>query len=443
MVKLGRQAIVVGAGIGGLLAAAVLAEYFETVLVFEKDRLCDDPQPRKGVPQGPQVHALVKRGENILADIFPQFRARLVDAGAMNPRFGLDVPIFEGGGWQPKRDNGLALFTQSRALLEGVVRGCLLDLANVEIRDGARLRNFRLSAQNEITGIEIAGENGGADAFIEADLTIDAAGRGSLLPKWLIDNGFGEVPTSKLGIDICYVTLLLNQPPEFAGKPDGWVVRSTAPRQTRGATMLAIEGERWLLTLVSRFGGAPALNLADCLEFAGSLEVPEVHDWARQASLDTPPRRFNIPQSLLSHFDRLEKFPDRLLPLGDVIGTFNPLQAQGMTIAACHGEHLRAALERCREDGGGLAGLTQAYLQGAVAISANAWHAAATNDFAYPQTRGERPADLAGRLRFRRALREIIEHDPDLHRDAMLVQQMLAPSSILRRPDVLARAAEL
>ena len=50
--RLGKQAVVVGAGIGGLTAARVVADYFERVVVLDRDALPERAEPRAGVPQG-------------------------------------------------------------------------------------------------------------------------------------------------------------------------------------------------------------------------------------------------------------------------------------------------------------------------------------------------------------------------------------------------------
>ncbi len=52
MPVLGDHAVVLGASMGGLLAARVLADFYRTVTVIERDELPDDPVTRKGVPQG-------------------------------------------------------------------------------------------------------------------------------------------------------------------------------------------------------------------------------------------------------------------------------------------------------------------------------------------------------------------------------------------------------
>ena len=57
---LGRHAIVVGAGIGGLAAAKALSSSFETVTVLERDALPPEPIARIGTPQARQIHVLLR-----------------------------------------------------------------------------------------------------------------------------------------------------------------------------------------------------------------------------------------------------------------------------------------------------------------------------------------------------------------------------------------------
>jgi len=70
---IGKQALIVGAGMGGLTAARVLADYFERVLVLERDTLPAHAQDRAGTPQGKHVHALLAGGQRALEDLFPGF----------------------------------------------------------------------------------------------------------------------------------------------------------------------------------------------------------------------------------------------------------------------------------------------------------------------------------------------------------------------------------
>src|SRR5271155_2227629 len=82
MTVLGERAVVLGASMGGLLAARVLADFFETVTVVERDLLPDDPAVRRGVPQSRHVHVLLARGAQTFDELFPGFLDELVADGA-------------------------------------------------------------------------------------------------------------------------------------------------------------------------------------------------------------------------------------------------------------------------------------------------------------------------------------------------------------------------
>jgi len=435
-----EQIIVLGAGIGGLLAAGAVAPFFERVVVIEKDLLPDELRPRKGVPQGPQVHAIIKRGENAITGIFPNFPDRLAAAGGAIVDVGRGLHVFEGGGWHPRRDVGLTMFTQTRALLEQVIRDCLTRLGNVTLKTDCRFAGLDFSDQGAVSAVRIKAEGSKEDSVIPADLVVDAMGRGSPLPMWLENHGYGSLRQSRTGIDVHYVTLHLQRPEAYKDAPNGWIIRPTGPTHKRGATMIAIEGQRWLLTLVGRLGDTPPLDVEGCLEYAKTVEGGVLYDLIRDAEILMQPRRFKIPEALLKHFDEMESLPTGLLPLGDVIGTFNPLFAQGMTIAALHAEILRDCLNDRPDSGDGWASLSRHYITEALAVSKAAWQGAANADFVYPETEGQRPPDLAEQQKIRHAVRELMETDALLHRDAIHVQQMLLPSEILARPEVLKKA---
>lgn len=78
MATLGDHAIVLGASMGGLLAARVLSDSYRTVTVVERDILPEDPVNRRGTPQARHVHGLLGRGGQIIDELFPGFLGELV-----------------------------------------------------------------------------------------------------------------------------------------------------------------------------------------------------------------------------------------------------------------------------------------------------------------------------------------------------------------------------
>ena len=77
-----QQAIVVGGSIAGLITARVLSEYFDQVLIIERDEITDRPVIHKSVPQGNHLHALLHGGLQVLSSLYPAFTEDLRQRGA-------------------------------------------------------------------------------------------------------------------------------------------------------------------------------------------------------------------------------------------------------------------------------------------------------------------------------------------------------------------------
>ena len=88
MPELGERAVVLGASMGGLLAARVLAEFYRSVTVVERDLLPDSPVNRRGVPQGKQPHILLAGCSQILESCSLGFSTSWSQAGSPSGRMG-------------------------------------------------------------------------------------------------------------------------------------------------------------------------------------------------------------------------------------------------------------------------------------------------------------------------------------------------------------------
>src|SRR5215470_8464813 len=175
-----KQALVIGAGMGGLTAARALADHFERVLVLERDALSGHPEDRPGVPQGRHVHALLAGGQHALCELFPGFDRDLVAMGAVPIRAGLDVRT-ERPGYDPfpQRDLGFDAYAQSRAQLELSVRQRLRAHPLIELRQQCRVQEFVARSDGAaVTSVRFTTADGKIET-VGADLIIDASGRGT------------------------------------------------------------------------------------------------------------------------------------------------------------------------------------------------------------------------------------------------------------------------
>src|SRR5215469_2350929 len=141
--RIGKRAVVVGAGMAGLAAARSLADFFERVIVLENDTLPKEAIHRPGTPQSKHLHALLAGGLQALSRLFPGFEEGLSEAGAVPLRMGYDDRI-ERPGYDPfpQRDLGILIYGMTRPLVEFTTRKRLREYRNVELRESCRAQQF-------------------------------------------------------------------------------------------------------------------------------------------------------------------------------------------------------------------------------------------------------------------------------------------------------------
>lgn len=164
----------------GLLAARVLSDRFEDVVVFERDVFPADVDNRRGVPQGHHAHALLCSGLQTLRTLFPGFVEELVAQGALHVDIS-GVRWFDNGGYQA-RTTGIEVLLVSRPRLETHVRNRVKALPNVRVIEGQDVESLPISPAKRVEGVRVRPMAGGTEAIHAFDLVVDASGRGSRTP---------------------------------------------------------------------------------------------------------------------------------------------------------------------------------------------------------------------------------------------------------------------
>ena len=422
-------AVIIGASIAGMAAARVLSEFARDVIVLEQDPLTDGPLPRRGVPQGRHFHLLLAGGCAAITDLFPGFEDELITAGGQRVNPGLVIRTFQAGNWAPQRDAGLAIFSQTRLLLEHLVRRRLSALSNVELRAGSSAARLIADRTVRISGVRVREANGVEDV-VGTDLVIDASGRASRARHWLAELGFGSPRASIIQVEQRYVSCLYRVPSDYAGEETIWRVRDTAP-STRASVLQPVEGDHWIAMFASRFGDYPPLHVEGLIDYAASYPQPQIADRLRAAAPVRRPAQYHFPSNVWWHYEELPTLPDGFLPIGDSIMSLNPVHGQGMTSALLQAKALGASVTRRATDGVALDGLAREYLSKIAPLLAHTWRVAALGDFAFGQTTGDRPPDLEELQRFNSGLAALANEDPDVFR---LTQRL---SHLLDGPEIL------
>jgi 2-polyprenyl-6-methoxyphenol hydroxylase-like FAD-dependent oxidoreductase len=396
------KAVIVGAGIAGLAAAAAVAPFFEAVTILDKDALPDGPQPRKGVAQDFQVHILLKGGELALESLMPGTRDALLAAGAVEVRQTEDVSIWEHDAWHARRDLGHSQLMMSRPAYEHVLRRYVLALGKVTIRD-----------RTPVDALPLEG----------SDLTIIATGRGDQLLAGL------DVPATTLGIEVTYTSAHFAKPARYRGE-GRFIACIPKPPDDRYGLVCPVENDEWLITLCSRFDNKVPTDLDGFRAYAAALPISDIADRLRDAVPLAPLRSYRIANATWRHFDRASGLPPHVIPIGDCISSFNPTFGQGMSVAAGHALALREALVAAGPDD--LDGVVAAYLPRAAAVSEQAWATAAMADLEYPLTVGDRPAGFDKMVLGSEAMRHAAGKHPEVHLLRFEIGNLVKPNSAAR-----------
>ncbi len=422
---LGHSAIVVGAGMGGLAAAAALSPYFETVAVLDKDTLPDGFRPRPGAGQSSHIHQLLKGGANSLERLLPGLEAAFYRAGAVEMRGGSDIALYDFGGLMPSFDAGFSVASLSRPAYERVLRTRVLELPNVTVRPDTAVRRCSVSS-GRCTGVEL--EDG---SQLLADLILDASGMNAPLTEQLVEGGHASFETEAVKINVAYVTGRFTKPEAFRGEAKGFFFLPAPPSHYFGL-LLPVENDEWIVSLGGRGANIPPRDLAGFRGYASHYATDDIYTRIRDAKPVADLKLYRKPFSTRRRYDQAKVWPDRLLAIGDSISTINPTYGPGMSVAGMQGGELASQLAQRASAGTGLDGIAADYLPAAFAISDIAWTLSVNSDYVYPETEGERPANFAVSRAVATVLRKLCDTDAEFLEFRYRLAHMMATSNSLR-----------
>jgi 2-polyprenyl-6-methoxyphenol hydroxylase-like FAD-dependent oxidoreductase len=437
---LGRRAVVVGAGIGGLSAAGVLAGYFEQVEILERDTLTASAGSRSGTPQDRHPHGLLAGGLQALREIFPGFERDLAGAGAVPVRVARDLRYERADvGVLPPRDFGWSVLCASRPLIELVLRRRAEAIGNIVLRPECRVTEIVPAAAGAaVTGVRYE-TTSVRSRLLEADLVIDASGRGALASAVLDALGWERPAVTEIGVDLSYATAVVPIP---ADAPPDWKLVLTLPdppARAINAVLVPAEGGRWMVLIAERGATARLETWGEFLDATRRLITPTLYNALRHVAPAQAIRHYRFPASQWRHFERLPHLPRGILPMADALCRFNPIYGQGMSAAAMQARLLQDALRRAAAEGDPIAAAQAGFMAEVGAVLQTPWSMSTSADLAFPTTRGERPANLEEGRQFETALFGAAVADPIVHRTLIEVSQLLQPFSRLQEPDMLRR----
>ncbi len=455
----------VGGGLAGLTAAWALRGFADRIVVVERDRYPEGVEYRPGVPQARHAHLVMEAGHRALEEMMPGIRRQLTDAGAQFVSATRDLRWLSSAGWMADYDPASVSFLCcTRPLLDKAVLDRVRADGSIEFLEGTEVVGL-LGSSRAVTGVrvrargasdgggdgdgdgEIGGEVGGgragggrSDAVrsaveeIPAQLVVDATGRRATTPAWLAELGCPPVPEEQVDAGVAYATRLFHRPPGF---DPGWksaYIQTAAPHIKTLGVLIPVEGDRWIVGLGGMRGAEPEPGEAGYNKLLNELRHPILSEALRDAEPATEVRGFRPGPSVRRHYERSPV--QGLLVTGDAASSFNPVYAQGITVAAFAARALRRSLVRRGDLGPATVRDAQ---RGIMEASKAPWMMSSSEDVRFPATTGG-PSGALIRLQHR-ALDRVLAaatRDPAVTSAFHEVLAMTSPPSALLRPNVLA-----
>ncbi|MFG2282281.1 FAD-dependent oxidoreductase [Streptomyces asoensis] len=434
------HAVVIGSSIAGLTAARALAHFMDRVTVIERDRLPRGPGRRRGLPQARHTHSLMTAARQGLEQLFPGIGEELLRAGAVHVRIPQDTLLLGPAGWLPRFDTGLSMLSTGRDLLDAAIRDRLRADPKVTFLTEHDVVALEPGPQDTVTGVWARGRDRTAPdgrtprRLIRADFVVDASGRASRAPQWLTELGYEPPAQSLAGTSTAYATALYAPP---IGHVADWksLTLMAAPGDPRTGLLHPVEGGRWSVSLGNADGTPPPADHAELLRAAGALRSPLLHDLLTAATPLGPVYRCGPVTSRWRHYEKLRRWPDQFLVVGDAFVALDPAHGHGMTLAV----HSALVLDHLLTAHGTAVGISHRLRRALAHRLAPAWRAATTTAHRAPP---EAPAALRARLAGGYAARIAAAATTDRHAATLLLQwqQALAPPAAALRPHAL-RAA--
>lgn len=393
------RAVIIGGSISGSLTAAVLSPHFSEVVLLDRDELPTGAELRAGVPHAHQVHALTVGGRLAIEEIYPGWTATAEQEGVPLVDTGRDLKYASKCGWLPRFETDMRSILASRVYIESLIRRCTKRIHNVKYESGVEVKSLILDGDRAV-GVRVVSAEG--EREVRGDLVVDASGRSSAAPDWLVQIGYDAPEETQINARWGYATTYFTVPdgfdPGFSALFVAPTVTGSGMAATRGGAMWIQEGEIWGLAaqgcagdfppgeisafreFFESFGGNEFTQLIDCGEQVRSLKV-----WRHAAN------RYR-------DFAGLERRPEGIIFVGDSVAAFNPIYGMGMAASAIGAIRLRDFLDqwhRDRSETGYVDGFAEAFQKRLDPIVQDCWRLSTGADLKIPGVRvngEERPA---------------------------------------------------
>jgi 2-polyprenyl-6-methoxyphenol hydroxylase-like FAD-dependent oxidoreductase len=355
-----ESVIVIGAGIGGLCTALMLAPTGRHVTLLERDGPIGDSNPdelfrewrRTGVGHVRQSHAFLARLRSIVKSEHPALLEQLKSYGVRDLTFDAMLTDIQQARYKPlPEDSDLTIITSRRTTLEMAMRRYVETLPNVTIRSGFLVKRLVTAKADDgvidVTGVE--GEVDGKSATLSADVVVDASGKGGFTIEQLIEEG-ANIREENESAGILYFTRHYRLLP---GKDEPSRNENPPPSGDLGFLKFGVfpgDNGNFSITLA-----VPEIELEMRKSILNpdtfhriTLMLPGLSPWTNESRSEATSKVYGMGD-LVSRWRDLvidgKPATRNYFAIGDTLVRTNPLYGRGCSFAAVGAQMLRQTLE--------------------------------------------------------------------------------------------------
>ncbi len=334
-------ACVLGGSIAGLLAARVLSDFSERVVIIERDDVRSSDSARPGAPHADQLHLLLPAGALWIERWLNGFTDDVLKMGAIVGGTKATITSFDGQR-QASGHRDHRILCGTRSLFESCARKAVLALPNVTLL-AARATGLQYRG-GAVNAVEYSDDR--ATGVLDTDFVVDAMGRSSRLSDWLNRGGFEQPSLERLAVPLNYATAYFERRTASADLDALAALATYSPGNAVDEVSIAaasvMENDQWMVALIGYEPDRPGRTIDQFR--ATSTKLPEIFREAMGGKATRELATYHQGESRRRHFTKLNHFPARLVCVGDAVASFNPIYGQGMSSAALHASCLASFL---------------------------------------------------------------------------------------------------
>ncbi|MCV7221962.1 FAD-binding oxidoreductase [Mycolicibacterium elephantis] len=434
-------AVVIGGSIAGITTAKMLTEFFERVIVLEKDDPHRRREGRPGAAQGWHLHHLLTAGRIELERIFPGIIDDMVREGAFDVDMAAQYRIRLGGAWKKPGTGDIQIVCAGRPLLEWCVRRRLDDDPRIAFRYESEVSDLIYDSDtNTVLGVAV--DNEGHPEVIPAEFVVDASGKNTPVPEILERIGIGAPEVEQDIINCFYSTMFHHVPPERQWHDRVMMIcYAYRPYEDTYAAQYYTDSSRTILstTLVAYNCYSPPRTPEEFRRFADLMPSPVVGENIDGLEPASPIYNFRYPNMLRLRYERKRNLPRGLLAVGDAYTSADPVSGLGMSIALKEVHEMQTLLAK---RGPGDPDLPRRYYRRIAKLADTAWFVIREQNLRFDWMKDvdkKRPFYFRALTWYMDRMIELIHDDLDAYREFLAVVHLVKPPAALMSPRVAAK----